>query len=56
MAKRYAHSTTAERAVGCLGQRATQTLVSGGTLDRLVDGPLQAIERNELARLSLLGS
>jgi len=52
MAKRYAHSTTitAERAVGCLGQRVTEILISGGTLDRLVDGRLQAVERDELVK------
>jgi hypothetical protein len=52
MAIRYAHSATitAERAVGCLGQRVTQTLISGGTLDRLVDGRLQGVERNELVK------
>jgi hypothetical protein len=52
MAKRYAHSITitAERAVGCLGQRVTRTLVSGGTLDQLVDDRLQAVERDQLAK------
>jgi len=50
MAKPYGRSTaiTAERAVGCLGQRVTQTLASGDTLDRLVDGRLQA--RDELVK------
>src|SRR6201987_4332295 len=53
MAHRSAHSNTitAERAVGCLGQRVTtQTLVRRGTLDRLVDGRLQAVECNELVK------
>ena len=52
MAKRYAHSTTitADRAVGCFGHRVTQTLVSGGTFDRLFEGRLQAVERDELVK------
>jgi hypothetical protein len=52
MAKRYAHpsTTTAEHAIGCLGQRVTQTLVSGGVLGRLAEGRLQAVQRDELVK------
>jgi hypothetical protein len=52
MTKRYIHSTTmtAERAGGCLGQRATQNSVLGGTPAALADGWLTAVERDELVK------
>jgi len=49
MAKRYTHSTMidVERAVGCLGQRVTQTLVRGDALAALVHGRRNAIKPDE---------